>query len=650
MLPKLILNLIAALCLMLSAATALWAENRVAMIIGNSDYEFVTPLDNPGNDANDLSVALEGLGFNVFLGLDQNRADMLTLIRDFLEAGQTADVSLLFYAGHGFQVSAQNYLVPVDAQLTSVADLQNATIPLQSIIAGMEQNPGIKFVFLDACRDNPFEGSLDDTGVTVSEGLARIGNAADFMISFATQPDNVAYDGVGRNSFFTESLLSHLYTPGQFISDLMINVRKDVLAATGGRQIPWENSSLTRQFQFDPSPATVSAETLLWQVSAEAKDPKLLQLYAERYPEGVHLPEVMAFLEQAEAGGEIQSRAVEEEEGNTKADRLWELARRSRMRPLLAFYLEQYPTGKHAAAARRLIATMPVDEATNPGRLCERLATHPRDATATTAGIPYAQLAQNAFTAIQACQSAAAASPNLPHYTALLARATAAAGDQAQALVYYRDAAERGDLRALVSLGLITENGMGVPADATAALDLYERAANKGSADGMINLAVSLFEGIGIEKDAGRAVKLLQEAADLGSPIATFNLGVLAQDGTAGAPEDALDYFKRAARAGEVRGYVAAAILLDEGRGVPRDPAEAANLMLRGAAEDGGQSIAELTEKSTNWSRDTLRAVQERLKAAGHYTSGIDGRSGPNFIAALEKWRNGGFVAQVLTN
>lgn len=642
--------MIAALGLLLSAAGVALAEKRIALIVGNSAYESVTPLDNPGNDANDIAVALEGLGFTVFLGLDQSHADMLEVTRNFLTAGETADVSLFYYAGHGFQVNAQNYLVPVDALLTGPQDLATATIPLQEIIAGMERNPGIKFVFLDACRDNPFEGMLEDTGLNVSEGLARIGNAADFMISFATQPDNVAYDGIGRNSFFTESLLSHLYTPGQYISDLMINVRKDVLAATGGRQIPWENSSLTRQFQFDPSPASVSAETLLWQVSAEAKDPKLLQLYAERYPEGKHLPEVMAFLQEAEETGGVQVRAVEEGATNTKADRLWELAQRSRMRPLVAFYLEQYPDGKHAAAARRLIATMPVDEATNPGRLCERLATHPRDATATTAGIPYAQLAQNAFSAIQACQVAAAASPNLPHYTALLARATAAAGDQAQALVHYRDAAARGDLRALVSLGLITENGMGVPADATAALRLYEQAAEKGSADGMINLAVSLFEGIGIEKDAGRAVKLLQRAADLGSPIATFNLGVLAQDGTAGAPQEALAYFTRAARAGEVRGYVAAAILLDEGRGVPRDPQEAANLMLRGAAEDNGQAIAELTEKSTDWSRDTIRAVQERLKAAGHYTSTIDGRAGPNFNAALEKWRNGGFVPEVLTS
>jgi len=260
-------------------------EKRVALIIGNSDYENVTPLDNPGNDAADMQVALEGLGFDVYLGLDATAGEMSDLADKFATAIQTADVSLFFYAGHGFQVNGQNYLVPTDAKIQRPEDIQEQTIRLTDILEQMEQAPGIKFVFLDACRDDPFQGAVTD----VSDGLARIGNAADFMISFATQPDNIAFDGTGRNSFFTEALLSHIYTPGLDVSDLMISVRKDVLAATGGRQIPWENSSLTRQFRFDPRPDTVSPETLLWQVAASAGDPQLMALYAERYPQGAHL-------------------------------------------------------------------------------------------------------------------------------------------------------------------------------------------------------------------------------------------------------------------------------------------------------------------------------------------------------------------------
>ncbi|MEW9922277.1 caspase family protein [Marimonas sp. MJW-29] len=619
-------------------------ERRVALIIGNSDYENVIPLDNPGNDASDLSVALEGLGFEIYLGLDVGDDEIVDLTNRFAEAIATADVSLFFYAGHGFQVGGQNYLVPIDAIIQKAEDITEQTIRLQDILDRMEAAPGIKFVFLDACRNNPFEGTLN----TISEGLARIGNAADFLISFATQPDNVAYDGTGRNSFFTEALLSHIYTPGLDVNDLMIAVRKDVLAATGGRQIPWENSSLTRQFRFDPRPPNVSPETLLWQVAANSGDPQLLQLYAERYPEGTHLEQVMAFLDTSADAGNVQSRDFAKAERDEEEERLWQLAQRSRMRPLVEFYLEQYPQGKYLRDARRLIATLPSENEGGAARLCERLATHPHDATARTAGVPMGKLQQHAIKAVNACQAAADANPDLPHYTALLARATIAAGDAEGAIRLYRVAAERGDLRAMVSLGLMTEAGHGVPENKVAALRLYNRAARLGSPDAMINLAVVLFEGAGVEKDEERAVQLLKDAADLGSARATFNLGVLARDGIVGEPSDALKYFRRAIKAGYPRAYVASANLLDEGQIAPRDPGAAANMLLRGVAEDNGLAMELLTEKTSGWSRETISAVQERLKAAGFYTSVIDGLGGPNFSAALDKWRNGGFDADVL--
>ncbi len=615
-------------------------EKRIALIIGNSDYEQITPLDNPGNDATDMRVALEGLGFEVFLGLDATGDEMLRLTEQFAQAIKTADVSLFFYAGHGFQVGGQNYLVPTDARIQQATDVTEQTFRLNDVLSDMEQAPGIKFVFLDACRNDPFEGAV----ASVADGLARIGNAADFMISFATQPDNVAFDGTGRNSFFTEALLSHIYTPGLDVSDLMISVRRDVLAATGGRQIPWENSSLTRQFRFDPRPNTVSAETLLWQVAANAGDPQLMQLYADRYPHGRHTEEVLAFLDTAKDGNAAVARSVTPQERSAQENRLWQLARRARMRPLVQFYLDKYPDGAHVQEARRLIGTLPSEDEGGAGGRCERLATHPKDATANNAGVPFAVLKENAFNAILACNEAIAENPDLPHYTALLARATMAAGGQTQAIQLYREAATRGDLRAMFSLAFITE-GQG---DLPEALRLYQRAADLGSADAKINLAVALFNGAGVTQDPAQAVKILQEAADLGSAIANFNLGVLARDGDVGAPSDALAYFNNAINAGEPRAYVASAILLDEGREVPRDPVAAANMLLRGAVEDDGQSIAQMTQRTADWSRDTIAAVQERLKAAGFYTSTIDGRSGPNFVAALDAWRNGGFDADVL--
>ena len=624
----------------LGFGAAVWAETRVALVVGNSAYQNVSALENPVNDALDISVALEGLGFQVIQGTDLVQDEMREAIGLFAERAATADVVLFYYAGHGFQVSGENYLVPVDSRLTSVDDLTRETLALGAVLEAMQASNGIKLVFLDACRDNPFGTELSES----SSGLARVGTAQDFMFVYATQPDNVAYDGTGRNSFFTEAMLGHIYTPGEQVDDLLISVRRDVVSATGGRQVPWSNSSMTRPFQFDQSPATASEETLLFQVAATEQDADLMQLYMDRYPQGAHVEDVLAFLDT----GATRNLATRDE--TAEAARLWGLARRSRMRPLLEYYLERYPDGEDRLQAERLLALIPDVEDSSPGRVCERLATHPRDATAAQSGVTFARLQQNALPAIQACAAAAAQSPDLPHYTALLARATAASGDLERAVTLYKNAADRGDLRAMVSLAQLSEAGNGMPQDAAAALALYERAAEGGSPDAMINLAVTLFEGSLVDQDVERAVSLLRRAAEFGSAKAVFNLGVLAQDGAVDSPGDALDYFIRAARDGEIAGYRAAAILLDEGRGIERDPVAAADMLLRGTASDRGALLEQLTTKTNEWSRETVRALQTRLKTAGFYTASIDGLPGPSFSNALAQWRNGGFNADILEN
>ncbi|RCW89009.1 caspase family protein [Paracoccus lutimaris] len=635
--------LVLLVALWLGAGTAL-AEGRVALVIGNSDYQAVGALENPRNDALDISVALEGLGFDVILGRDLTREGMLRTTGEFAEAARDADVALFYYAGHGFQVGGQNYLIPTDAAITRATEAVTETVAITDILRAMGQAKGLKLVILDACRDNPFGATLAGDPA-LGSGLARIGTEADFLFVYATQPGNVAYDGTGRNSFFTGALLNHLYTPGQQISELMIAVRRDVMTATGGQQVPWENSSLTRQFAFDTSPPGLSEESLFYQVASSLRDEALMSLYLDRYPQGAHVGDALAYLETG-----TRTRSLDMTNPEAEAEKLWTLAQRSRIRPLLQVYLDRYPKGSHADEARQLLALLPDLDDTTPGALCDRLATHPRDATAGNSGVPYERLQQNAVAAIRACSAAVTQSPNLPHYIALLARATAASGDLSRAIDLYQTAAARGDLRAMVSLAQLKESGNGMAQDIPGAMALYEQAAAGGSSDAMINLAVTLFEGKDLPKDADRAIALLRRASDEGSAKATFNLGVLAQDGAVGKPGDALDYFRRAARDGEYDSYRAAAILLDEGRGVARDPGEAANLLLRGAAEDGGAVLADLTRNAAEWSKDTIAQVQLRLAAAGLYASDVDGQPGPAFNAALEQWRGGGFDAEILTD
>ena len=633
-------RLAAALIWLTAGAAVARAETRVALVIGNGAYGAVPSLANPPNDARDVAAELKTLGFNVFVGVDLDQAGMERAIGEFARAAQAADVSLFYYGGHGLQVAAHNYLLPVDIQLRSEEDIYRRAVPLDEVLKALAQGDGVHLVFLDACRTNPLK---DAPAAAHAEGLARVGDAAGFLIAFATQPDNVAYDGAGRNSPFAESLLGHIATVGQNISSMMIEVRKDVIAATGGAQIPWENSSLTQQFYFAPGEAVGGTpETLLWQLAGAQRDANLLRIYLDRYPEGAHAADVKALLAEAGQPGKGAGEAVAAPAAKENVeDLLWRLARSARQRPLVDLYLARYPAGAHVQEAAGLLASLQDAQGSEApaGVVCERLATHPRDATANMRGVNLDALARNAEAALAACRAAVAEHPDVAHYGALLARATAAAGRREEAIGLYRKAAEAGDARAMVSLGLILQSGDGVARDIVGADALYEKAAARGSADGAINLAVALMSGKGLEKNVARATALLQSASQAGSAIATYDLGVLAQQGAAGRAGDALDYFRQSSNLGDPRGYLAAAILLDEGRGVAKDPEAAAEELLRGVAGDDGAAFGQLTAKSVSWSRETIKAVQARLKAAGYYAGLVDGKGGPPLAPALKQWR-----------
>jgi uncharacterized caspase-like protein/TPR repeat protein len=629
-----LIALLAATLLLCGGAAS--AQKRVALVVGNGDYEALTDLKNPPADAEDIGAALQTLGFTVRTEIGLTQAEMIESFARFAEEAADADVAFFYYAGHGLQVASQNFLVPVDAVLRSEDDVYTDAVPLDSLMSKLERVEGAKIILLDACRNNPLPPGSGER----SQGLARVGGgtARDFLIGFATQPGNVAYDGNGRNSFFAQALLTHLPTKGQDISATMIAVRKDVIATTTGNQIPWENTSLTEQVYLAPGEREdASPETLLWRLAGGGPDADLLRVYLDRYPSGAYVADVQALLEQS--GTATVTRSAEAGQAEVE-EILWTLASNGRVQPLVELYLARYPDGAHAEEARALMATLTplADANAPPDVLCERLATHPRDATANVNGVMLSDLQANPQPAIEACRAAVAAIPDNPHYVALLARAVAASGDQAEAVRLYREAADRGDARAMVSLGLLAEAGAGVPKDPATAADLYARAAERGFHDGMINLAVMLFEGIGVEKNVERAIELLRQASESGSPLATYNLAALYEKNF-GSPDEALQYFVRAAEQGEPRGWRAAAVLLDEGRGVERDTQTAAEYLLKGLATDNQEVLAELTSRASDWSPDTRRAIQERLRQAGYYQGEIDAQFGPQVAAALKQWR-----------
>jgi hypothetical protein len=264
--------------LWVALSSPLAAQERVALVVGNSAYEHIPPLRNPKNDAGDLTAKLEGLGFEVFGGTDLDRRALVQALIRFGRAAEKAEVALFFYAGHGLQVNGQNYLVPVDAMVEFESEIDLSLVSLSGVMQQLDRGSRTNIVFLDACRDNPFAKQLarsmgNRSAVALNKGLGRIQSGSGTFIAFATQPDAVAADGSGRNSPFTTALLSHIATPGQSISDMMIEVRNDVIASTNGAQVPWDSSSLTGRFSFVAQAAAPVATEPTTQAPPKQEEP-----------------------------------------------------------------------------------------------------------------------------------------------------------------------------------------------------------------------------------------------------------------------------------------------------------------------------------------------------------------------------------------
>jgi hypothetical protein len=216
-------------------------RNPHALIIGNAAYPGSARLDNPINDANDVAQKLKAMGFTVTVVTDANRQRLVQAMSNFRKTASSADLSLLFYSGHGVQIFGTNYILPTDADQSDVAQATIQGVSLNSVVENFL--PGkTKIVFLDACRDNPLQRTGDRT---VSKGLAPISVAQGTLIAYATKDGQTASDGVGqKNSPFTKALLEHLSDP-QDIAVILRKVREKVMTATGGKQQPWEYGSLT---------------------------------------------------------------------------------------------------------------------------------------------------------------------------------------------------------------------------------------------------------------------------------------------------------------------------------------------------------------------------------------------------------------------
>jgi uncharacterized caspase-like protein len=267
---------------------------RIALVVGNNKYQ-ESPLKNPANDAAAIAQVLRDTGFEVTTRLDVGRAALSAAVQEYVQAlSRRKCVGLFYFAGHGLQLAWRNYLLPVDADIDSVADVASQSVDLGDLLSGIGRasNP-LNVVILDACRNNPF-GNLKGLD---QKGLSQMDAPVSTLLAYATAPGNVASDGDGANGLYTENLVRELKVPEAKIEDVFKRVRLGVRRKSNGAQVPWESTSLEEDFYFLPpkelkrlsdaeAAKRFEEELALWEKIKGSTQVAPLEDYLKRYPSG----------------------------------------------------------------------------------------------------------------------------------------------------------------------------------------------------------------------------------------------------------------------------------------------------------------------------------------------------------------------------
>jgi Caspase domain len=299
------------------------ADKRVALVVGNGGYENTAALPNPVNDAEDTAAALRELGFEVIVETNASKRALETALARFGRLALNADAALFYYAGHGIQYRGRNYLVPVDARLEDEFSVNYELTRIDDVLFAVSQASGVKLLILDACRNNPLADRLirsttRNTGI--ARGLTLIDDARGMIIAYATQPNQVADDGRGRNSPFTSALLNEMKEPGVEIATFFRRVAADVDHATNGRQFPELSISMTGEFYLNSNETDAQA----WMRVRQSADPVELREFMRRYPRSflvADAQERIAALERERGARELAEREAPTEALRMDAER-----------------------------------------------------------------------------------------------------------------------------------------------------------------------------------------------------------------------------------------------------------------------------------------------------------------------------------------
>lgn len=510
---------------------------RFALVIGNSDYKIAKPLVNPANDADLIAETLQTIGFEV---TKVTNADYVTFNRTVVTYANKLPegaISVLFYAGHGVQVNGQNYLLPVDIDPNSEADLPFLSMSLDDLLGIFKDRGAAANIFiLDACRNDPFEGdAVRSTVAAGTRGLAPVSSGfKGSMIAFSTGPGKVARDGDGRNSPYSLALSAAMVRPGLSIESMFKLARTQVIGATEFQQVPWENSSLIEEiYLVAPAVVALNSEVKVTQCDLLAGHPS--------DPERVHVGIDFALLRPLPAIAACTTDlAVDPENPRLMTQLARALQKNGDMDAALALnqaaveagYLGGYHNlGNHYrrgdAVERDLVKALELfTYAAERG--------HPEDAY--NVGVLYRDgdggVTKSFEEALKWFDRAAQQYyPSAFDKLGLMAqKGEAQPIDQEKAVAYFARGVELGDSSAMVNLATAYRKGEGVAVDHDKSFTLYRQAAQLRRVSAYTNLGEIYAKGIGREVDLPKALFWYQLAARQGHVYSQEQAAKIAQD------------------------------------------------------------------------------------------------------------------------